>query len=163
MVLRNTTQVAIVLDLDVSRYGIEVALLSLLKDLVPVLLGVPLDRLDPKLPGTIEASVLLHAVGVSPVVHPNRLKVSQLAMLLQSGQASRTLEVQEELHMRRALSTLLQLPHHVGGLGLRVPQRQVLLRVHLRIVQRSQPVPLSHLIIICHVVTPRLYNTKSAT
>lgn len=101
-------------------------------DLFPVDLVVTLEWFDAELPRACNACVLLHAVGVSPVVDFDGFEVCLPAYFLECRETSLGLVVDEELDVPGALFTFLELATDVRGvLG---PHEQVLLRVYVGIV-----------------------------
>ena len=122
-----------VLDPNISGYGFELSLLGLVPDLLPVGLVVALEGLDTELPWSSYPCLLFHAVGVGAIVNHDGLEVGLSTELLECTELDRIRKVDVELDVPGALFTLLELSTDVGGpLSKR---EQVLLRIHIRIVE----------------------------
>lgn len=107
MVLSNHFEFAVVLDPNVSWNFFQAANLSKVPDLTPIALILALDGSFAEGPGPFEAGVLLVAVGVGAIVPFHCFVVTSGAMFLKCSKSPLTLELDEVLKVRGALSTFL--------------------------------------------------------
>jgi len=78
---------------------------------------------------------------MSTVVYLYFLPMCLGAVLLKLTNTYRLFKVQEILNVPRTLFTLLELAYYIFGLAFSEPLLQEVLRLYLRIVQCSKPVP----------------------
>lgn len=87
------------LDVDVVWDLVELTSLRELSYFRPICLTRPFDGTDAKLPGAVDASLLLHAVRICTIVNLHRLAVKSVAVLFQFGHSGGAREVHEELEV----------------------------------------------------------------
>ena len=122
VVFGDLFQVPIVLHVDIARNLVQLALLSILFDLLPVGLAVAFHWLDPKLPWSADSALRFHTIFGCAIVLLDWGKVAMGAELLESTQASLVLKIEIELDMdSSSLWGFLHLPNNVNGLACRLP------------------------------------------
>jgi hypothetical protein len=136
VVLLDGSKVLVMPNENIGGNQIKPTLNGILSNLIPILLGVPLNRLHAELPRAFQPGVFLEAVNTSPIVNPNWLEVGSRTVRLQLRNPNRVLEIQKELNMNSPFGPPLNLAIHVPGSRLGVPSLNVITgKGNVRVVQ----------------------------
>jgi len=139
VVLLYPFQRVVTTDIDSSRYVFHPTFLGSLPNIVPIGLAV-LHGAFSKLPWPVDPSLLLHTIGIRPIVHGYRFEVSLGVPFLERRQCLLCSKLQETLHVWSALHTLLQLPVGIAAILLRVkPRPDIIFRILRWIIVSHEP------------------------
>lgn len=120
ILLMNLFQIPKVFYIKFRRDRIPVSFLSVLTDLIPVQLLVPLHRPSAELPWTLKTSVLFHAIRMSTIVNLHNFPMAFAAQFLYKRRSLSLVKIDKILDMRCAFGSSLKLTNSINTLASHV-------------------------------------------
>jgi len=100
VVLGYITTLEIMFYSDISRNVFKPSFFSFLPNRIPISLGISLDWLYTKSPGSIKAAFFFHGVRGDSIVFLHRGEVGDVAVFFEFGQSNGLFEMKGILNMR---------------------------------------------------------------